>query len=101
LWIEDAALECWQTIGPCGQARYTGAAIQTSLMLHAAFRLRLRQIEGLRYKLALHGIIRHLPRRREWQMQRFTFPKQAQRFLPTHSRIHDHFQRHRYRIAAN
>jgi hypothetical protein len=27
LWIEDAALECWQTIGPSGQARYTGAAI--------------------------------------------------------------------------
>jgi hypothetical protein len=21
LWIEDAALECWQTIGPSGQAR--------------------------------------------------------------------------------
>src|SRR3954452_1644279 len=28
LWIEDAALECWQTIGPSGQARYTNAAIQ-------------------------------------------------------------------------
>jgi transposase len=47
LWIEDAALECWQTIGPSGQARYTGAAIQTSLMLRAAFKLALRQIEGL------------------------------------------------------
>ena len=46
-WIEDAALECWQTIGPSGQARYTGAAIQTSLMLRAAFKLPLRQIEGL------------------------------------------------------
>jgi hypothetical protein len=22
LWIEDAALACWQTIGPSGQARY-------------------------------------------------------------------------------
>ena len=44
LWIEDAALECWQTIGPSGQARYTGAAIQTSLMLRAAFKLPLRQI---------------------------------------------------------
>jgi hypothetical protein len=21
LWIEDAALECWQTMGPSGQAR--------------------------------------------------------------------------------
>jgi hypothetical protein len=47
LWIEEAALECWQTIGPSGQARYTGAAIQTSLMLRAAFKLPLRQIEGL------------------------------------------------------
>jgi hypothetical protein len=47
LWIEDAALECWQTLGPSGQARYTGAAIQTSLMLRAAFKLALRQIEGL------------------------------------------------------
>jgi hypothetical protein len=44
---EDAALECWQTIGPGGQARYMGAAIQTSLMLRAAFKLTLRQIEGL------------------------------------------------------
>ena len=47
LWIEDEALECWQTIGPCGQARYTGAAIQISLLLRAAFKLALRQIEGL------------------------------------------------------
>jgi len=47
LWIEDAALECWQMLGPGGQARYTGAAIQTSLMLGAAFKLALRQIEGL------------------------------------------------------
>src|SRR5882757_3482589 len=47
LWIEDAALECWQTIGPGGQARYMDAAIQTSLMLRTAFKLALRQIEGL------------------------------------------------------
>jgi hypothetical protein len=47
LWIEDAALECWQTLGPSGQARYTGAAIQTRLMLLAASKLALRQIEGL------------------------------------------------------
>jgi hypothetical protein len=47
LWIEDAALKCWQTIGPSGQARYTDAAIQTSLILRAAFKLALRQIEGL------------------------------------------------------
>jgi len=47
LWIEDAALECWQTTGPGGQARYTEAAIQTSLMLRTAFKLALRQTEGL------------------------------------------------------
>ena len=41
------ALECWQTLGPSGQARYTNAAIQTGLMLRAAFKLALRQIEGL------------------------------------------------------
>jgi hypothetical protein len=47
LWIEDAALECWQTIGPSGQARYRDAAIQTSLMLRTAFKLALRQTEGV------------------------------------------------------
>jgi len=47
LWIEDAALECWQTSGPSGQARFKDAAIQTSLMLRTAFKLALRQTEGL------------------------------------------------------
>src|ERR1700712_3563178 len=47
LWIEDAALACWQTRGPGGQARYTHMAIQTSLMLRTVFRLALRQTEGL------------------------------------------------------
>ncbi len=47
LWIEDAALECWQTCGPGGQARYTDAALQTSLMLRAAFKWPLRETEGL------------------------------------------------------
>ena len=47
LWIEDAALECWQSCGQGGQARYADAAIQTSLMLRAAFKLPLRQTEGL------------------------------------------------------
>src|SRR5271166_3262463 len=28
LWIEDAALECWQTYGPGGQARYSDAAVR-------------------------------------------------------------------------
>lgn len=47
LWIEDGALECWQTLGPGGQARYSDAAIQTSLMVFSAFKLPLRQTEGL------------------------------------------------------
>jgi Transposase DDE domain len=40
-------VECWQTIGPSGQARYRKAAIQTSRMLRTAFKLALRQAEGL------------------------------------------------------
>jgi hypothetical protein len=47
LWIEDSVLEQWQTCGPSGQARYTDAAIQASLMLRTAFKLPLRQTEGL------------------------------------------------------
>jgi len=47
LWIEDAALGDWQSTGPGGQARYTDAAIQTSLMLRMAFKLALRETEGL------------------------------------------------------
>src|SRR3954462_15104463 len=47
LWVEEAALENWQTVGQAGQARYTDAAIRTSLMVRAAFKLPLRQTEGL------------------------------------------------------
>jgi hypothetical protein len=47
LWIEDGALAHWQSCGPGGQARYTDAAIQTSLMVRTAFKLPLRQAEGL------------------------------------------------------
>ena len=62
LWIEDAALECWQTLGPGGQARYTDAAIQTSLMLRTAFKLALRQTEGLITSvLALMGLMLSAP----------------------------------------
>jgi len=46
-WIEDAALDHWQTFGPGGQARYTDAAIQTTLMVRTAFKLPPRQTEGL------------------------------------------------------
>jgi Transposase DDE domain len=47
LWIEDTALDNWQTFGPGGQARYTDAAIQAMLMVRTAFSLALRQTEGL------------------------------------------------------
>ena len=47
LWIEDTALECWQTCGPGGQPRYSDAAVQASLMMRRAFKLPLRRTEGL------------------------------------------------------
>ena len=47
LWIEDGVLEHWQTCGPDGQARYMDTAIQTSLMLRTAFKVPLRQTDGL------------------------------------------------------
>ena len=47
LWIEDAVLDRWQSVGPLGQARYMDIAIETSLMLRAAFKMALRQTEGL------------------------------------------------------
>ena len=47
LWIEDRALGHWQSCGQGGQACYTDAAIQTSLMVRTAFKLPLRQTEGL------------------------------------------------------
>ena len=47
LWIDDGALDHWQTLGPGGQARYADAAIQTTLMVRTAFKLALRQTEGL------------------------------------------------------
>jgi putative transposase len=43
----------------------------------------------------------HQPtRRRERQMQRFKSARHAQRFLSSHSRIHNHFQLHRHRLSA-
>jgi hypothetical protein len=47
LWIQDGARDHWQTVGPEGQARYTEAAIQTTLMVRTAFKLAFRQTEGL------------------------------------------------------
>ena len=47
LSIEADALEHWQTMEPGGQARYADAAIQASLMVRMAFKLPLRQCEGL------------------------------------------------------
>jgi len=47
LWIEDSVVDSWQIRRPGGQAWYADAAIQTSLMLRTAFKLPLRQTEGL------------------------------------------------------
>ena len=45
--------------------------------------------------------VSHQPtRRRERQMQRFKSAHHAQRFLSTHSRIHNHFQLRRHRLSA-
>ena len=62
LWIEDAVLKGWQTLGPNGQARYRDTAIQTSLMLRMAFKLALRQTEGLMTSvLTLMGLTLSVP----------------------------------------
>jgi putative transposase len=46
--------------------------------------------------------VSHQPtRRRERQMKRFKSPRHAQRFLSTHSRIHNHFQLCRHHLSAN
>jgi putative transposase len=46
--------------------------------------------------------VSHQPtRRRERQMQRFKSSRQAQRFLFTYSKIHNHFQLRRHRIDAD
>jgi transposase len=47
LWIDDVVLDRWQSVGPHGQARYRNIAIETSLMLRTAFKMALRQTEGL------------------------------------------------------
>ena len=47
LWIEVVVLNRWQSVGPLGQARYSDIAIETCLMLRAAFKMALRQTEGL------------------------------------------------------
>ena len=45
--------------------------------------------------------VSHQPtRRRERPMQRFKSARHAQRFLSTHSRIHNHFQLRRHRLTA-
>ncbi|MBP0447828.1 IS6 family transposase [Roseomonas sp. SSH11] len=45
--------------------------------------------------------VSHQPtRRRERQMQRFKSARHAQRFLSTHSRIHNHIQLRRHHVTA-
>jgi putative transposase len=46
--------------------------------------------------------VSHQPiQRRERQRQRFTSARHAQRFLSTHSQIHNHFQLRRHRLSVN
>ncbi len=47
LWIEEAALARWQCVGSGEQARYQDIAIESYLILRAAFKMALRQTEGL------------------------------------------------------
>ena len=50
MWVTDEALAAWAAAPratPGGQAVYSDSAIQTCLMLRAAFKLPLRQAEGL------------------------------------------------------
>jgi hypothetical protein len=47
LWVEELSLKKWQSVGPKGQARYSAVSIETTLMLRSAFKMTLRQTEGL------------------------------------------------------
>ena len=50
MWVTDEAIAAWAAAPratPGGQAAYSDSAIQTCLMLRAAFKLPLRQAEGL------------------------------------------------------
>ena len=50
MWITDKAIAAWRAAPrktPGGQAAYSDSAIPTCLMLRAAFKLPLRQAEGL------------------------------------------------------
>ena len=55
LWITDEAIAAWSASRRAtrgGQATYSDSAIQTCLMLRAAFKLALRQAEGLMLSVA-------------------------------------------------
>jgi putative transposase len=63
-------------------------------------------LPGVKHRQSRHlnnrAEVSHQPtRRRERQMQRFKSPRHTQRFLSTHSRIHNHFQLRRHRLTAN
>ena len=50
LWVTDEAIAAWaatRRATPGGQATYSDSAMQTCLMLRVAFKLALRQAEGL------------------------------------------------------
>ena len=50
IWLSEQAVEGWRAdarTGQGGQLRYSALAIATALTLHAVFRLKLLQTEGL------------------------------------------------------
>jgi hypothetical protein len=50
LWVTEQAIDAWgaeRRATPGGQATYSDSAIQPCLMLRTAFKLALRQAEGL------------------------------------------------------
>src|SRR5271168_382101 len=109
LWIEDGALEHWQTCGPDGQARYTDAAIQTSLMLRAVFKLPLRQFEHrAQHQAGLDGRVRvaslPVPSAGLPEFQRAVLDPQKQAATPTQpsfiSRPVLHLERHLWDVVT-
>ena len=90
---------------PLGSLQYIPRVIVTDkLKSYAAAKRRI--LPGLEHRQSRYlnnriEILHQPTRRRERQMQRFKSPRHAQRFLSTHSRIHNHFQLRRHRLTAS
>jgi putative transposase len=109
--------DLWRAVDQ--QGNILDILVQSRRSATAAKRFFRKLLKGLRYAAAKHKILpsvehrqsRHLnnraevshqpTRRRERQMQRFKSARHPQRFLSTHSRIHNHFQLRRHHLSAN